>query len=90
MSLSPTVKGSSVFKSANPTSAIITESQNILEINKQKTTNDLMVTLSNKIVLYENELFTKTNQIVFADAQDYSFTTTKAIVYEENLFVNKL
>ncbi|MEN8765103.1 two-component regulator propeller domain-containing protein [Wenyingzhuangia sp.] len=81
-------KGSSVFKSANPASAIITESQNILEINKQKTTNDLMVTLSNKIVLYENELFTKTNQIVFADAQDYSFTTTKAIVYEENLFVN--
>ena len=81
-------KGNSVFEITNPSTTIISESKNILDLSVNETTNELVITMSNMVTLYEILTFTKTDQVDFSSASDYSFTSTRAIVNNNQVYVN--
>ncbi|ANW97219.1 hypothetical protein AXE80_13370 [Wenyingzhuangia fucanilytica] len=81
-------KGSSVFEITNPTTSVISESNNILNINFNPSSSELIITMSNLVTLYETSTFTKTDQVNLSSAANYNFTTTKAIISNNEVYVN--
>ncbi|GGF64221.1 type IX secretion system anionic LPS delivery protein PorZ [Wenyingzhuangia marina] len=81
-------KGVNVFEISNPQTSIITTSKNILDLSIDQSTSELIVTMSNLVELYEISTYSKADEIDLNEALDYSFTTTKAIINNDQVFVN--
>ncbi|MGY5355274.1 type IX secretion system anionic LPS delivery protein PorZ [Wenyingzhuangia sp. IMCC45467] len=81
-------KDTGVYEITNPSVAVITTTANILNLNIIISTDELVLTTSNFVDVYETSTFTKTDQVNFSTATNYTFTTTKAIVNNNEIFVN--
>ena len=81
-------KGSGVYEISNPSIKVITATASILNLEMIVSKGELVLTMSNSVDIYETSTFTKTDQVNFSSATNYSFITTKAIIRNNEVFVN--
>lgn len=80
--------GSKVYQLSNPEAPVISVSNNILNLNIKVSSEELVVTMSKLVDIYETSTFTRLDQIKLSAAVDYTFTTTKSIVRGNEIFMN--
>lgn len=80
--------GANVYEKNNPSTSVFTVSKNIYNLSTDSSTGDIVVTTSDIIEFFETSSFVKTDEVDLSLATDYNFTTTKAIVSNNELYVN--
>lgn len=77
-----------IYSVDNPNTALKTTSGTILDLSVDDLETSLTVTMTTLVELYDVSTFTLMNQIKLSEATSHTFTTSKAILKDNSLFVN--
>jgi len=82
------VKKSAVYDVSNPEIALITVASDVLNLDVDESTNDLVITAARFVEIYDSSTFSKVDKIEFSTILEDNITTTKAVIENNNLYIN--